>query len=91
MLHCIARSTGIYERSTFRTQEFCYIYRDQICVVELLLQLENKQQIMQNNMETQHKHMYSWFIGSLPYGTIYLHRDFTGICENQNGIELCLL
>ena len=41
------------------------IYRDQSCVVELLLQLKNKQQIMQNNVETQHKHMYSLYIGSL--------------------------
>ena len=31
------------------------IYRDQSRVVELLLQLENKQQFMQNNVETQHK------------------------------------
>ena len=39
------------------------IYRDRSHVVELLLQFENKQQIMQNNMETQHKHMYSLYIG----------------------------
>ena len=41
------------------------IYRDRSHVVELLLQLENKQQIMQNNVQTQHKHMYSLYIGSL--------------------------
>ena len=56
---------------------------------------------MQNNVATQHKHMYSLYIGSLcnvrslPYCTLYLHRDFTGIRENLNakkhGIELCLL
>ena len=34
------------------------IYRDRSCVIELLLQLEIKQQIMQNNVETQQKHMY---------------------------------
>ena len=39
------------------------IYRDRSRVVELLLQSENKQQIMQNNVETQHKHMYSLYIG----------------------------
>ena len=39
--------------------------RDRSRVVKLLLQLENKQQIMQNNVETQHKHMYSLYIGSL--------------------------
>ena len=31
---------------------------DRSRVVELSLQLETKQQIMQNNVETQHKHMY---------------------------------
>ena len=31
----------------------------------LLLQLENKQQIMKNNVETQNKHMYSLYIGGL--------------------------
>ena len=41
------------------------IHRDQGHIVELLLQLENKQQIMQNNVETQHNRMYSLYIGSL--------------------------
>ena len=41
------------------------VYRDQSRVVELLQQLENKQRIMQNNLETQYKHMYSFYIGSL--------------------------
>ena len=40
------------------------IYRDWSRVVEFLLQLENKQQIMENNVETQHKHMYSLYNGS---------------------------
>ena len=56
-LHCITRSTGTWERESFTTQGKR--------VVELLLQLENKQQIMQNNVETQHKHMISIFIDSL--------------------------
>ena len=33
------------------------IYRDRNCVEELLLQFENKQQFVQSNEETQHKHM----------------------------------
>ena len=33
--------------------------------VELLLQLENKQQIMQTNVETQHNRMYSLYTASL--------------------------
>ena len=40
------------------------IYRDRSRIVELLLQLENKQ-IMQNNVETWHNRMYSLYIGSL--------------------------
>ena len=48
------------EHSQSRENVTC-IYRDRshLVVYELLLQLENKQQIMQNNVETQHKHMYS--------------------------------
>ena len=34
------------------------LYRDRSHVVEFLLHLENKQQIMPNNVETQHKHVY---------------------------------
>ena len=41
------------------------MYRDRSHVVEFLLQLENKRQIMQNNVETQRKHMDSLYIGSL--------------------------
>ena len=40
------------------------IYRDRSHEVEFSLQLE-KQQIMQNNVETQHKHVYSLYIGSV--------------------------
>ena len=41
------------------------MYSNRGRVVELLLQLENKRQIMQNNVETHYKHMYSLYIGSL--------------------------
>ena len=41
------------------------MHRDRSRVVQLLLQLENEQQIMQNNVEIQHRHMYSLYIGSL--------------------------
>ena len=34
------------------------VYRERSRVVKFLLQLENKQQIMPNNVDTQHKHMY---------------------------------
>ena len=34
------------------------IYKDRSRIVELLLQLENKQQIMQNNVETTQSHVF---------------------------------
>ena len=40
------------------------IYRDRSRIVELLLQLENKQ-IMQNNVETRHNYMFSLYRGIL--------------------------
>ena len=46
MLHCIARSMGTLEHETFTTQGKR--------IVELLLQLGNKQQIMQYNVQTQY-------------------------------------
>ena len=92
MLHCIAKSTWhIY--NTGKT-----LYRG------ILLQLENKQQIMQNNVETQHKHMYLLYIGSLcntgtcialPVARITCIVASPGIHENLNAmkhsIEHCLL
>ena len=42
-----------------------YMYRVRSRVVKFLLNLENKKQIMPNDAETQHKHMYSLYIGSL--------------------------
>ena len=49
------------------------IYSDRCYVVELLLQLKSKQQSMPNNVETQHKHMYSLYIGSLCNITFLWH------------------
>ena len=40
------------------------MYRDRSGILELLLQLENKQQIIQNNVETQHNRM-NLYNGSL--------------------------
>ena len=61
------------------------INKDRSRVVQLLLQ-QNKQQIMQNNVETQHKHMYLLYIGSL------CNVAFPGnLNAKKNSIELCLL
>ena len=54
--------------------------------IELLLQLENKHQIMQNNVDTQHKHMYSFYIGSLCNVTFPTAR-FTCIVTSQVLVE----
>ena len=50
------------ENSQRRENVIC---RNRSHIVELLLQFENKQQIMQNNVENQHNRMYSLYIGSL--------------------------
>ena len=63
------------------------IYRDRSRVVELLLQLENKQQIMQNNVETQHNRMYSLYIGSLCNVAFPMAR-FTCIVASQVFVEI---
>ena len=64
-----------------------YMYRDGSRVVELLLQLENKEQIMQNNMETQHKHMYLLYIGSL-CNIAFPMACFTCIVTSQVFVEI---
>ena len=63
------------------------LYIDIEAVLELLLQLEIKQQIMQNNVETQHKHMYSLYIGSLCNVTFPMAR-FTCIVTSQVFVEI---
>ena len=53
------RGLRVHENVKHSKRRESVIYRDRSRVVELLLQLENKQQIMQNNVETQHNRMYS--------------------------------
>ena len=59
MPYLIAISMDTYERGIFTTQVKRYIR------IVILLQLENKQQSMPKKVETQHKHMYSFYFGSL--------------------------
>ena len=61
------------------------IYRDRRRIVELLLQLENKQQIIQNNAETQHNRMYS--LGILCIVAFPMAR-FTCIVTSQVFVEI---
>ena len=102
MLRFIAsRGVRAHENVEHSRRRENVIYRDRKRIVELLLQLENKQQIVQNNVQTQHNRMYSLYIGSLcslcslPNGTLYLLRNFTGVRGNLNAmkqsIERCLL
>ena len=58
------REVWAHQNVTHLKHMYNVILRDQSHDVEFLLQLENKQQIMENNVETQHKHMYSLYIGS---------------------------
>ena len=54
MLRFIAlRGVRAHENVEHSQRRENVIYRDRSHTVELLLQLENKQQIMQNNVETQ--------------------------------------
>ena len=50
MLHCIALSTGTYERGTFTAMVKRYQGTENVRVVEFLLHLEIKQQITLNSM-----------------------------------------
>ena len=55
MLRFIAlQEVRAHEKVEYSQRRENVIYRDRSRVVELSLQLENKQQIMQNNIETQH-------------------------------------
>ena len=63
------------------------MYRDRRHIVELSLQLENKQQIMQNNVEIQHNRMYSLYIGSLCNVAFPMAR-FTCIVTSQVFVEI---
>ena len=66
MLRFIAlRGVRAHENVEHSQHKENVIYRDQSRIEELLLQLENKQQIIQNNVETQHNRMFSLYIGSL--------------------------
>ena len=83
MLRFIAmRGVRAHENVEHSQRRENVIYRDQSRVVELLLRLENKQKIMQNNVETQQKHMYSLYIGSIPMAR------FTCIMTSQVFVEI---
>ena len=69
------------------------MYRDRSRVVELLSKLENKQ-IMQNNVETQHKHMYSLCKIAFPiahFTYIVTSVNLENLNAMKHSIELCLL
>ena len=55
--------------------------------IEAIQQLENKQQIMQNNVETQLNRMYSLYIGSL-CNVAFLMARFTCIVTSQVFVEI---
>ena len=80
------RGVRAHENVEYSQRRENVIDRDRYRVVELLLQLENKQQIMQNNVETQHKHMYSLYIGSLCNVAFPIAR-FTCILTSQVFVE----
>ena len=52
MIRIIELRVRAHEKVEHSQRRENVIYRDRSHIVELLLQLENKQQIMQNNVET---------------------------------------
>ena len=59
MLRFIAlRGVRAHEKVEHSQRRENVIYRDRSRIVELLLQLKNKQQIIKNYVETQHYRMY---------------------------------
>ena len=88
MLRFIAsRAVRAHENVEHSRRRENVIYRDRKSIVELLLQLENKQQIMQNNVDTQHKHMYSLYIGS-SCNVAFPMASFTCIVTSQVFMEI---
>ena len=88
MLRFIAlRGVRAHENVELSQRRENVTYRDRSRIVELLLQLENKQQIIKNNVETQHNRMYSLYIGSLCNVAFLMARDFTGVCGNLNALR----
>ena len=63
MLRSIAlRGVRAHENVEHSQRRENVIYTDRSRIVELLLQLENKQQMQNNVVETQHNRMYSLYI-----------------------------
>ena len=88
MLRFIAsRGVRAHENVEHSQRRENVIYRVQSLIVELLLQLENKHQIMQNNVETQHNRMYLLYIGSL-CNVAFPLACFTRIMTSQVFVEI---
>ena len=84
MLRFIAlREVRAHENVEHSQRRENVIYRDRSRIV----QLENKQQIIQNNVETQHNRMYSLYIGSLCNVAFPMAR-FTCIVTSQVFVEI---
>ena len=96
MLRLIAMS-GVWAHENVdhskRRENVIYMGRNRI--VEPLIQLENKQQIMETKVETQHNHMYSLYFGSAFPMARFTCIVTSVIRENLNAmkysIEHCLL
>ena len=85
MLRFIAlRGVRSHENAKHSKRRENVIYRDRSRIAELLLHLENKQKIMQNNVETQHNRMYSLYIGNVAFPM----ERFTCIVTSQVFVEI---
>ena len=90
MLHFIAlRVYGHIRTCHIYNKDKTLFYRDQRRVGKLLLQLDNKQLIMQNNVETQHEYIYSLYIGSL-CNIAFPMTHFTCIVTSQVFVKILM-
>ena len=87
MIRIIELRVRAHEKVEHSQRRENVIYRDRSHIVDLLLQLANKQRIMQNNVETQHNRMYSLYISSLCNVAFPMAR-FTFIVTSQVFVEI---
>ena len=77
---------GVRAHKNVAQRRLNVLYSDRNRVVEPLLQLENKL-IVPNNLEIQHKHMYTLYIGSL-CKTVFPMSRFTCIVTSQVFVKI---
>ena len=88
MLRLIAlRGVRAHENVEHSQRRENVLYRDRSRMIELLLQLENKQKIIQNDFRLNTMACYSLYIGSM-YNVAFPMARFTCIVTSQVFVEI---